>query len=234
MPALLSGKSRIARVLAGAMSLATLAACQYYAPNAYVDPDSTEAVTRAQAERLQQSGASRSMAPSQIRIATGGLTQPQAGVCRDWLDPCWEQGAGQVQSADTPEALRIPRPAEAQTFRGVLPCQDAAMGCQGQRAVLTLFANGTWRANVSYLDGAGRASAPTQQQGCWTRGFDNPRQLLLTLANGNPLAEFNATSVNSLLVRSPEDSPTALRYTLTRQPDPELMGGAPQGLRCPV
>lgn len=234
MPATLSTNSPVLRMLAGAALLAALAGCQHYAPNSRPERDSTEAITRAQVERLQERGASRAMAPSQIRIATGGLTQPDdAAECRDWLSPCWEAGAGSAPAAGTPGLLRAPRPADAQTFRGVLPCQEAAMGCQAQHATLTLFVNGSWRARVSPLDAAGRAGAPIEQQGCWSR-LGEPRQLALTLANGNPLAEFTADSVNTLVVRDPDENPGALRYTLTRQPGPELLGGAPQNLRCPV
>src|SRR5690625_4225557 len=74
--------------LAAAFVLA-VSACQYYAPNTPVARDSTEGITLAEAERLRSRDASRSLAASQIRIPTG-MTEVSDGLCRDWLDPCWE------------------------------------------------------------------------------------------------------------------------------------------------
>jgi len=221
------------RALLGGALLLGLAACEHYAPNERPDRDSTEAITRAQMERIQSRSATRVMAPSQIRIATGGFTQPENAVCRDWLNPCWEEGADTpAPAAGTPELMRTPRPAPAQTFRGVLPCQDAAMGCSGQHTVLTLFVNQMWRAQLNYLDAAGRGSTPATLQGCWERSAQDERRLRLYHQNGSLLGEFQAASNNTLVFHATEQVSTNLNYTLTRQPDPDVMGGQPQAVSC--
>ncbi len=232
MPAPLCRITPAARLAAGLALIGALAGCQFYAPNSSPDPDSTEAQTRAEMQRLQNRNAVRSMAPSQIRIATGGVTQSDGDLCRDWLDVCWEQGAGQQPASTTPGLLRLPRPDAAQTFRGTLPCEDAAMQCRGQRVALTLFENRTWRGNITYLNNDGSESPATAMQGCWVRNAGNPALLRLTLDNGSSLGDYRAESTNTLAVLAPDDRPSNLRMTLTRQPDAELMGGMPPAGRC--
>lgn len=218
-------------VLAGALLMA-LGACEHYAPNQAPERGSTEALTRAQAQRIQEHGASRALAPSQIRIATGSNLRADE-ACRDWLDPCWEAGAdAPVPTTDVPALARIARPAEAQTFRGILPCQDEAMHCTGQHATLTLFVNQMWRARVSYLNAKAEASAAAELQGCWERNADQARHLVLYHANGNVMGEFHAASNNTLELISPEARPLSLHYTLTRQPEAEVLGGKPAAARC--
>ena len=227
-------KTPALKVLAGSALLLTATACQHYAPNSRPERGSTEEITRAQVERLQERGATRTMPPSQIRIPTGIAQAPEV-ICRDWLNPCWEEGAakGQAAAANVPALARVPRPAEAQTFRGVLPCDDPALQCTGQHATLTLFANQTWRAQVTYLEADGGAGEPTRLQGCWQRGLQDDRRLVLYRANGNLLGEFQASSNNTLQVLNPGDNPSSLHYTLTRQPDADLLGdAAPQAGRC--
>lgn len=233
MPASLCRFIPAARQVAGLALLAVLAGCQHYAPNSAPDRDSTEAVARNEMQRLQERSANRTMAPSQIRIATGGITQPDGVLCRDWLDACWERGAGaQTAQASTPGLARLPRPDVAQTFRGVLPCEDAAMGCRGQRVALTLFENQTFRGEVVYLNNDGSESRPAALQGCWARDASDARQLQLTLDTGASLGRYLAESTNTLVVQPPDDQPSTLRMTLTRQPDAELMGGMPPAGRC--
>lgn len=233
MPASLCRFIPAARHVAGLALLAVLAGCQHYAPNSAPDRDSTEAQTRAEMQRLQERSANRTMAPSQIRIATGGITQPDGALCRDWLDACWERGAGAAPAAaSTPGLARLPRPDGAQTFRGVLPCDDVAMGCRGQRVTLTLFENETFRGHVVYLNNDGSESQPAALQGCWARDAGEGRHLQLTLGNGASLGHYLAESVNTLVVLPPDDRPGNLRVTLTRQPDAELMGGMPPAGRC--
>lgn len=225
MSAPMRKNSPVLRAIAGCVMLAGLAACQHYAPNSRPERDSTEAITRAQAERMQDRSASRAMAPSQIRIPTG-FRQADDGECRDWLDTCWESGGGRAQAADqqnVPALARLSRPAEQQTFRGILPCVGDSLNCRGWHAVLTLSSDRSWQARIEYVQDGGTSGAPTLQQGCWTRNADNPRQIMLYLANGNPFTALRAESSNSLVVVSEEDN--SLRYTLTRQPE----GGAGQG-----
>ena len=221
------------RSVAGCVVLASLAACQHYAPNSRPERDSTEAITRAQSERIQSYGASRTMPPSQIRIPTR-LRQAEDGECRDWLDTCWESGGGRAQAAEqpgVPALARLSRPAEQQVFRGFMPCVDASLNCRAQHAVLTLSSDRSWQARIEYVQNGGTSGAPTLQQGCWTRNADDPRQIMLYLANGNPFTALRAESSNNLVVVSEEDN--SLRYTLTRQPP----SGEPQGqatVRCPA
>lgn len=231
MPASMCRKFTARTIAAGAMLMA-LGACEHYAPNQGPERGSTEALTRAEAERIQDRGASRVFAPSQIRIATGPA-QHADGACRDWLDPCWEAGAdAPAPTVTVPALARVVRPADAQTFRGILPCQGDAMHCTGQHATLTLFVNQTWRARVSYLNAAGQSGAPADLQGCWERNPGAARHLVLYHTNGNVMGEFEATSANTLAYLSPEAQPVSLSYTLTRQPDPDLQGGKPAAGSC--
>lgn len=221
------------RAVAGCMVLASLAACQHYAPNSRPERDSTEAITRAEAERIQARSASRAMAPSQIRSPTG-FRQAEDGECRDWLDSCWESGDGRAQAADqrsVPELARLSRPAEQQTFRGMLPCVEDTLNCRGQRAVLTLASDRSWHARVDYVDAGGTTGAPSMLHGCWTRGAGNNREISLYLANGNPFTVLVAESSNNLVVVGTGDS--SLRYTLTRQPAPDMVQKAPAA-SCPA
>ena len=189
MPASMCRKFTARAVATGVMLLA-LGACEHYAPNHGPERGSTEALTRAQVQRIQDRGASRALPPSQIRIATG-VAQTAEGACRDWLEPCWEAGAdAPAPAANVPALARVARPADAQTFRGVLPCQDDAMQCTGQHATLTLFVNQTWRARVSYLNDSGAAGAPADLQGCWERSPGDARHLVLYHQNGNVMGEF--------------------------------------------
>lgn len=204
-----------------------LAACQYYAPNAPLDPDSTEAVTRAEIERLQDRMASRSVPPAQLRIPTGGVLQAEE-ICRDWLDTCWEaRGIVAVPApvADVPQ-LPASGPAAAQTFRGVLPCLPGTGAvCVGQQAVVTLFANQTWRARVSAIQASGTVLDPIALQGCWQRDAGNARQFVLRLANGNLMAQLRAVSNNQLVVHTDaQGAEGVLRHALVRQPDIDWLG----------
>lgn len=221
------------RSVAGGVLLACLAACQHYAPNSRPERDSTEAITRAQSERIHSYGASRAMPPSQIRIPTR-FRQGEDGECRDWLDTCWEAGTGRAQAADqqsVPTLARLSRPAEQQTFRGILPCADASLNCRGQHAILTLSSDRSWQARIEYVQNGGTSGAPTLQQGCWVRNAEDPRQIMLYLANGNPFTALRAESSNNLVVVSEEDN--SLRYTLTRQPQPDARQGQAGGT-CPA
>jgi len=205
------------RVLVGVAAALALAGCEHYAPNVRPDANSTEAIARAQAERLQARGATRVMAPSQVRIATGGLTSGEATGCTDWLDTCWEAGGAAATTEGLPS---VTRPAPAQTFRGVLPCTEAAMNCTAQHTVLTLFANRTWRAHINYLGANNMPMGEARDiQGCWNRTASNSRQFVLLHQNGNILGAFHATSNNTLV--SSQSSDSQLQYTLTRQPQPD-------------
>ncbi|MGE4335202.1 MAG: hypothetical protein AB7E55_04405 [Pigmentiphaga sp.] len=224
--------------LAG-LVLPWLAACQFYAPNAPVDPVSTEAITQAEAARLWQRGPSPSVSASQIRIATGGLTR--AEVCVDWLDPCWEEKgivAPVAPAPDLPQLPQVATPAVAQTFRGVLPCLETGDACIGQQAVLTLFANQAWRARVSVISPDGSVRDPMPLAGCWSRDPMSPRHFVLRLGNGNLLVQLDATSNNQLRVRADPGTQganfeAALRYHLTRQPQVDWLGEAiPAGPQC--
>lgn len=219
-----------------AAALLALAGCQFYAPNAPIDPTSTEGITQAEVERLQDRLASRTVAPSQLRIPTGGLLQVEV-ICRDWLDTCWEE-RGIVAVAPAADVPQLPAsgPAPAQTFRGILPCLEGAEACVGQQSVLTLFANQTWRAKVSALQASGALQEPLMLQGCWQRAAGNPRQFVLRLSNGNLLAQLRATSNNQLVVHSnAAGAEGVLRHTLARQPDTDLLGdGFPQAQACTV
>lgn len=224
--------------LAGLL-LPWVAACQFYAPNAPVDPVSTEAATQAEAARLWQRGPSPIVSASQIRIATGGL--PRAEACVDWLDPCWEEKGIVAPAAPAPDLPQLPQvatPAVAQTFRGVLPCLETGDVCVGQQAVLTLFANQAWRARVSAIAPDGSVRDPIPLEGCWTRDPMAPRQFVLRLGNGNLLAQLEATSNNQLRVRGDTGAQganldSALRYHLTRQPQVDWLGQAiPAGAQC--
>ena len=232
MSALMRKNMPALRTVAGCVLLASLAACQHYAPNSRPERDSTEAITRAQSERIQSYSASRVMAPSQIRIPTG-FRKGDDGECRDWLETCWESGTGKAHAAgqqDVPTLARLSRPAEEQTFRGMLPCLETSLNCQGQHAILTLASDRSWYARIDYVKAGGTSGAPTALRGCWIRNADNPREIALYLANGNPFTVLNAESSNSLVVAGEGDS--SLRYTLTRQPQPDashnkLMGACP-------
>ncbi len=213
-----------------------LSACQYYAPNTPVARDSTEGITLAEAERLRSRDASRSLAASQIRIPTGGLTTDD-GVCRDWLDPCWEElgiQEPQPQRGDAPQLPQAVRPAPAQTFRGVLPCLADAEACVGQRAVVTLFANQVWRATLAGIRPDGSQQEPVAMQGCWVRQAGQPRVIDLRLQNDNLLARLQAQSPNTLLVQADQSGiGSTVTLQLVRQPDVEWLGdGPPVGGSC--
>lgn len=222
----------ILKAVAGAMVLLGLSACEHYMPNSRPERDSTEAITRAQSERLQYSGASHTMAPSQIRIPTG-MRNFDDGECRDWRDTCWEAGAGQRSAVDqskVPALARMSRPADLQSFRGMLPCLDDALNCRGQQSILTLSADHSWHARVAYVGLDGNVGKPSLLRGCWSRAAQDPQRIVLHLANGNLLAELVASSSNVLEVDSSQD--TSLRYTLTRQPEADAANAAAAS-RCP-
>jgi len=224
----IKGAGRALGVVALAM---VVMGCEHYAPNVRPEAGSTEAITRAQAERLYSHSATRTMPPSQIRIATGGLTsREESSVCADWLDRCWEElGLTAEQGEMLPGETR---PAPAQSFRGLLPCVEASMACTAQHATLTLFANHTWRARISYLDERNQpVGSATDLQGCWQRTADSPRHFVLIHENGNPFGSFVATSNNTLVWDQTAES--RLQYSLTRQPENDARASvAPEGLRC--
>ncbi len=235
MSALMRQKMPALRALAGGALLLSLVACEHYMPNSRPDRDSTEAITRAQSERLQASGVGRVMAPSQIRIPTG-FRQAEDGECREWLDTCWEKEAGQAPAASqagVPELVRLSRPADTQTFRGMLPCLEDTMDCRGQHAVLSLSANRSWHARVNSVGADGKAGAASQLQGCWARGSQDPRQLMLYLASGKLLTELQAASSNNLVVVNSSEHANSLRYTLTRQPEADTASTIPV-VACPA
>ncbi len=220
--------------LAAAFVLA-VSACQYYAPNTPVARDSTEGITLAEAERLRSRDASRSLAASQIRIPTG-MTEVSDGLCRDWLDPCWEtlgiEAAGPVD-ANVPQLPQAVRPAPAQTFRGVLPCLPEATACVGQRAVVTLFANQAFRATLAGIRPDGSQQEPVSVEGCWSRQPQQARVIDLSLPNGNRLARLQAQSANTLVVQEQAGAGSSVTLQLVRQPNVEPLGGSlPSGQAC--
>lgn len=228
-------KMPVLRALAGGALLLSLAACEHYMPNSRPDRDSTEAITRAQSERLQAHGPARMMPPSQIRIPTG-FRQAEDGECRDWLDTCWESGTGDAQASgqeSVPSLARLSRPAKDQTFRGMLPCLEGTSECRGQHAILTLSEDRSWRARATPISQEGQPGSTSMLQGCWARDVQDPRHIRLFQANGNVLAELQATSSNNLVVSDQSEQSTSLRYTLTRQPDPDPAQGPAMNCAAP-
>lgn len=219
--------------LAG-LALPLLAACQYYAPNAPLDPRSTEAITIAESERLMDRLPARAPGLPQLRIPTG--TQIDIDVtCRDWLDVCWET-RGIVVVEESPDLPRLPDtgPAPAQTFRGVMPCLQGAAQCVGQQAVLTLFANQTWRASLATISIQGSVGEPLELEGCWSRTPQDKRVFVLRNQDGNLLAELVASSNNQLRVLAEATgNEGVVRHTLSRQPEVLMLGATyPSAASC--
>lgn len=215
--------SRLFALAAGAL---LIAGCSSYSPPPDAQSGLSIAEVQAQNQAMQTSRQA-SRAPSQIQIATGGLLQGNAenAQCVDWLDPCWEAGA---PAAATGLPQQGPRPGAAQTFRGTLPCQDAAMNCTAQHATLTVFPDRSWRARITYFRGAEASGKPEVRSGCWERQPEpDGRRFALLLPNGNALAWLDAPSNNVLQWVPNDDQPSPVAYRLTRQPDTDPISNAP-------
>lgn len=218
------------RLFALAAGALLMAGCSSYNPPPTAQQGLSIAEIQARDQAMQTTRmASRARAPSQIQIATGGLLQGNAdsAQCVDWLDPCWEAGAGTAPASPSLPQTG-PRPGAAQTFRGTLPCQDAALNCTAQHATLTVFPDRSWRARIIYYRGAEASGKPEVLSGCWERQPEpDGRRFALLLPNGNALAWLDAPSNNVLQLVPNDDQPSAVSYRLTRQPDTDPIGTVP-------
>lgn len=128
--------------------------------------------------------------------------------------------AANTSSGSSIQERLIPEP---QTFSGTLPCFHPEMKCSAQRITLTLAPNGRWRARAAYLDQSVQNGSVQLDQGCWRGNMMNPPRVVLLNTQGDARAELSMTSGNNLrLVSMNGDSPN-LTYTLSRQPDLDVI-----------
>ena len=128
--------------------------------------------------------------------------------------------ATQSSAGTTIQESLIPEP---QTFSGTLPCFHPEMKCSAQRITLSLAPNGRWRARAAYLD-QNTQNGPVQlDQGCWRGALMNPPRLTLLNTQGGVRAEMSMTSGNNLRLISLNGENPNLTYTLTRQPDLDVI-----------
>jgi len=110
--------------------------------------------------------------------------------------------------------------AEAQSFRGVLPCAD----CAGQRVTLTLLPDQTWRLRRVYFGTPSGKDLSFTAQGTWERSGERGRQLrLIGDANEGGLYEFMSSSQLRLLDLAGRPVTSSLNYTLTQLPEADLI-----------
>ncbi len=124
-----------------------------------------------------------------------------------------------ISGASIQESL-LPEP---QTFSGTLPCFHPEMKCSAQRITLSLAPNGRWRARAAYLDQNSQNGSVQLDQGCWRGALMNPPRVILLNAQGDTRAEMAMTSGNSLRLISLNGENPNLTYTLTRQPDLDVI-----------
>lgn len=128
--------------------------------------------------------------------------------------------AATTSSGSSIQERLIPEP---QTFSGTLPCFHPEMKCSAQRITLSLAPNGRWRARAAYLDQSTQNGSVQLDQGCWRGNMMNPPRVVLLNTQGDARAELSMTSNNSLrLISMNGDSPN-LTYTLSRQPDLDVI-----------
>lgn len=112
---------------------------------------------------------------------------------------------------------------EPQTFSGTLPCFHPEMKCSAQRITLSLAPNGRWRARAAYLDQNSQNGSVQLDQGCWRGVLMNPARVILLNAQGDTRAELAMAGGNSLRLISLNGQNPNLTYTLTRQPDLDVI-----------
>ena len=112
---------------------------------------------------------------------------------------------------------------EPQTFSGTLPCFHPDMKCSAQRITLSLAPNGRWRARAAYLDQNSQNGPVQLDQGCWRGALMDPPRLTLLNAKGGVRAEMAMTTGNNLRLISLNGENPNLTYTLTRQPDLDVI-----------
>ena len=112
---------------------------------------------------------------------------------------------------------------EPQTFSGTLPCFHPEMKCSAQRITLSLAPNGRWRARAAYLDQSAQNGSVQVDQGCWRGNMMSPPRVILLNTQGDARAELAMSSNNSLRLVSMNGESPNLTYTLTRQPDLDVI-----------
>ena len=112
---------------------------------------------------------------------------------------------------------------EPQTFSGTLPCFHPEMKCSAQRITLSLAPNGRWRARAAYLDQNSQNGPVQLDQGCWRGTLMSPPRLTLLNTQGGVRAEMAMTSGNNLRLISLNGENPNLTYTLSRQPDLDVI-----------
>jgi hypothetical protein len=112
---------------------------------------------------------------------------------------------------------------EPQTFSGTLPCFHPEMKCSAQRITLSLAPNGRWRARAAYLDQNIQNGSVQLDQGCWRGALMDPPRITLLNTQGGVRAEMAMTSGNNLRLISLNGENPNLTYTLTRQPDLDVI-----------
>lgn len=112
---------------------------------------------------------------------------------------------------------------EPQTFSGTLPCFHPEMKCSAQRITLSLAPNGRWRARAAYLDQNSQNGSVELDQGCWRGVLMNPARVILLNLQGDTRAEMAMVGGNSLRLISLNGQNPNLTYTLTRQPDLDVI-----------
>ncbi len=112
---------------------------------------------------------------------------------------------------------------EPQTFSGTLPCFHPEMKCSAQRITLSLAPNGRWRARAAYLDQNSQNGSVQLDQGCWRGALMSPPRVILLNVQGDTRAEMALTSSNNLRLISLNGENPNLTYTLTRQPDLDVI-----------
>ena len=131
------------------------------------------------------------------------------------------RSGGDAAPAQLP-SLQLPA-----TFAGELPCAD----CPGQRVVLTLFPDRSYRLSRSYLGVIKGADQDVYELGRWAPGHDDGSRLILH-GGSEGRRYYRVVSVDRLrlLDQQGHDIDSALNYELQRQADIDPVSG-PLALR---
>jgi heat shock protein HslJ len=132
--------------------------------------------------------------------------------------------------ASSPPPPAAPAPASALaavTYAGDIPCAD----CPGQRLVVTLFPDGTFRLRRTYLGVVAEDDRSTYELGRYARALDDGRRLVLRGGNEGP-REFELIPPARLrmLDRAGRPIESTLPYELSRQTQVDPIEG-PMRLR---
>jgi len=201
------------RALAPALSLLTLlTACTQ--PRLTTEPvQSQQAPSLSQAQR-QAMGRDTGRASPQLQLALNENAPPSAAA----------------DDADDPLILAL---AQAKTFLGTIPCQNAA--CEASRIHLTLAPSGHWRARSTTLTAP---PSDTAEQGCWEVVNVTPLRITLLTQADVVRANLGFVRENILRVLTYNGVQPVLEYRLTQQaeidPIDELEGRALADCRLPV